>query len=58
MLRPVPTDDDFSEQILKELIQEGFEGELLLTEFKKRKAQIRSAIEAVIKEADQVEKNH
>ncbi|WP_245799751.1 AbrB/MazE/SpoVT family DNA-binding domain-containing protein [Virgibacillus proomii] len=53
VLRPVPTDDDFSEQILKDLIQEGYDGEFLLTEFKKRKAQIRPAIETLIEEADQ-----
>lgn len=54
VLRPAPMDEDFSEEILKELIQEGYEGEQLLTEFQKRKAQIRPAVEALIAEADQV----
>lgn len=54
VLRPAPTDDDFSEDILRDLIQEGYEGEQLLTEFRKRKAQIRPAVEALIAKADQV----
>lgn len=53
VLRPAPTDDDFSEEILKDLVQEGVEGEQLLAEFHKRKAQIRPAIEALIAEADE-----
>lgn len=53
VLRPAPTDDDFSEEILKDLVQAGYEGQQLLTEFHKRKAQIRPAVEALIAEADQ-----
>ncbi|TMN18842.1 AbrB/MazE/SpoVT family DNA-binding domain-containing protein [Lentibacillus cibarius] len=53
VLRPAPTDEDFSEDILKDLLQEGYEGDQLLTEFQKRKAQIRPAVETLIAEADQ-----
>ncbi|WP_234031585.1 AbrB/MazE/SpoVT family DNA-binding domain-containing protein [Lentibacillus cibarius] len=54
VLRPAPTDADFSQEILKDLIQEGYEGEQLLKCFQKRKAQIRPAVESLITEADEV----
>ncbi|WP_240378133.1 AbrB/MazE/SpoVT family DNA-binding domain-containing protein [Bacillus piscicola] len=53
VLRPAPTNDDFSEEILRDLVQEGYEGEELLTEFQKQKARIRPAVEDLIAEADQ-----
>ena len=42
--------EDFSEEILKELVSEGYEGENLLTEFKNRKSMIKPAIERMIAE--------
>ena len=50
IIRPVKTiaGGEFAEQILSELIQEGFSGETLLAEFKKRQAQIRPAAEMMI----------
>ncbi|WP_040227318.1 AbrB/MazE/SpoVT family DNA-binding domain-containing protein, partial [Bhargavaea cecembensis] len=44
LLRPVPVEAGFSEEILKELLQEGYEGEELFQEFQKRKAKDRSAV--------------
>ncbi len=41
ILRPVPQSDDFSEEILKELVAQGFSGQ----EFQKVKSQIRPAVE-------------
>lgn len=52
VLRPAPTEVDFSEEILKDLVQEGYEGLQLITEFQKRKSQIRPAVEALLAEAD------
>ena len=42
---------EFSEQILAELIEEGYSGKKLLDEFKKRQARIRPAVESLIEEA-------
>ena len=42
--------EDFSEEILKELVSEGYEGENLITEFKNRKSMIKPAIERMIAE--------
>lgn len=48
------TDGDFAEQILAELIVEGYSGQELLAEFKKRQSNIRPAIESLLKEAKTV----
>ena len=46
------TDDgEFSEQILADLISEGFTGKALLDEFKIRRQKIRPAVESLIAEA-------
>ena len=56
VIRPVKTvsGGEFAEQILAELIAEGFSGETLLSEFKARQAQIRPAVEAMLSEAENV----
>lgn len=54
VLRPAPTDADFSQEILKDLVHEGYEGEQLLQAFQERKAQIRPAVESLITQADEV----
>lgn len=56
VIRPVKQESggEFAEQILEELIAEGFSGEELLTEFKVRQAKIRPAVEAMIAEAEEV----
>ena len=54
VLRPVRTNSggEFAEQILTELVAEGLSGNELLTEFRKRQAKVRPAVEAIITEAE------
>lgn len=56
IIRPIKTvsGGKFAEQILSDLIQEGFSGQQLLTEFKKRQAQIRPAAEAMLSNAEKI----
>ena len=48
------TDGEFAEQILAELIVEGYSGKELLEEFKIRQAKIRPAVESILEEAKAV----
>ena len=51
LVRPIRGQfDDFSEDILADLLEEGYKGPQLLTEFKDRKAQIKSAVGFLIEE--------
>lgn len=50
-------DFDFSEEILADLINQGYAGEKLLSEFKKVTHQVRPAIEKIIEEADALAKS-
>ncbi|PAF27376.1 hypothetical protein CHH61_03675 [Shouchella clausii] len=43
--------DDFSENILQDLIDEGYNGAELLAEFRNRKAQMRNATQSLVQEA-------
>lgn len=43
---------DFDENILKDLVSEGFEGESLIQQFKKRKKEIPVAMDKMISEAE------
>jgi len=54
IIRPVKTvsGGEFAEQILAELIAEGLSGEVLLSRFKERQAQIRPAVEAMLADAE------
>lgn len=45
-------DAAFSEQILEELIAEGYKGQDLLLEFKRRQAKVRPAVEEMLKAAE------
>ena len=45
------SNSEFSEQILADLIAEGYEGQELLIEFKNRQSKIRPAVERLIKMA-------
>lgn len=55
ILKPIVNDEEeFSECILKDLIEEGYQGEELLKEFRKRKMQIRPAIEKILEKANKV----
>lgn len=56
VIRPIKTVDggEFAEQILADLIKEGWSGEELFSEFKKRQAQIRPAVEAMLANAEDI----
>ena len=56
ILRPIKnnTGGEFAEQILKELIDEGYSGYELFDEFRIRQAKVRSAVEAMLEEAKNV----
>jgi len=57
IIRPVRQDTEFAEDILKDLVAKGLQGEQLLEEFKKARANIRPAIKRMIDEAELVAKN-
>jgi hypothetical protein len=55
LIRPVRDGGgEFAEQILAELISQGYSGEQLLSEFKKKQREIRPAVEKMINEAKAV----
>lgn len=55
VLRPVREQggDEFAEQILADLIAQGFSGDQLLTEFKKMQKKVRPAVEVMLTQAEQ-----
>ena len=58
ILTPVKREDAaFAEEILADLIEQGYTDEKLLTEFKKINRKIRPAVEKLIEEADEIAKN-
>ena len=56
VLRPVKenTSGEFAEQVLADLIRQGYSGEELLEKFKQTQRKIRPAVEAMLAEADRV----
>ncbi|MBU7005103.1 AbrB/MazE/SpoVT family DNA-binding domain-containing protein [Phosphitispora fastidiosa] len=58
IIRPVKQETEFAEEILKDLIAKGFQGEQLLDEFKKTRSQIRPAIQKMFEEAELIAKNN
>ena len=56
VVRPVrvTSGGEFAEQILADLLASGLGGEKLLEEFKRRQAQVRPAVEAMLAEAENV----
>lgn len=51
VIRPIHESfEDFSEEILSDLVKEGFSGPELIMEFKKRKGQLGTAVESLISE--------
>jgi len=57
ILTPVKNEDPaFAEEILKDLIGQGYAGEKLLSEFKKITRKVRPAVEKIIEEADNLAK--
>ena len=59
LVRPVreATGGEFSEQILADLISQGYEGQELLNKFKQQSQKVRPAIEKIINEADDLAQN-
>jgi len=57
VIRPVQTSEELSEEILKDLIQQGYQGEELLERFKEMHSKVRPAIEQMIDEAKEAAKN-
>lgn len=58
ILTPVKKEDPaFAEEILADLIRQGYSGEKLLTEFKKINRKVRPAVEKLIEEADKIAEN-
>lgn len=58
ILKPVKQEDSyFAEQILDDLIREGYTGQQLLVEFKKMNRKVKPAIEKLIEEADRIAEN-
>lgn len=55
ILKPVQYNETgFSEEILADLVAQGYSGEKLFTEFKRINRQIRPDVEALVKEADEL----
>lgn len=56
VIRPLKTvsNGEFSEQILEDLVHEGFSGEELIAEFKVRQAQLRPAVKAMLAKAKEI----
>ncbi|ETA81355.1 AbrB family transcriptional regulator [Youngiibacter fragilis 232.1] len=55
ILIPVKSDESyFAEEILKDLINQGYSGEKLLDEFKKMSRKVKPAVEKLIEEADKI----
>jgi len=54
IIRPVRQETEFAEEILKDLIAKGIQGEQLLDEFKKTRTKIRPAIKKMIEEAETI----
>ena len=55
MLRPVREQGggEFADQILADLIAQGFSGDQLLTEFKKMQKKVRPAVEVMLTQTEQ-----
>jgi bifunctional DNA-binding transcriptional regulator/antitoxin component of YhaV-PrlF toxin-antitoxin module len=51
IIRPVPKDTEFAEEILADLLRQGYKDQELLEQFKKTRAQIRPAVEKMLEEA-------
>ncbi len=54
ILKPVKEDYSFAEEIISDLVEQGYSGEKLLAEFKRINRQIRPAVEKIIEEADKI----
>ena len=57
VIRPIRRETEFAEEILKDLVEKGFQGTQLIEEFRKTRSKIRPAIESMINEAEHQSKN-
>lgn len=58
IIRPIKENSgsEFSEQILADLIAQGYEGQILLDKFKENSKKVRPAVEAIMLEAENLAK--
>ena len=55
VIRPlVNNDDNFTMEILKDLVSQGYNGDELIAKFAEQKANIRTAVNILINEADEI----
>ena len=47
-------DDDFTVEMLKDLVSQGYSGVELVAKFVEKRAEIKKAVEALINEADEI----
>ena len=53
--RPLSNDDDnFTMEILRDLVSQGYSGDELLSKFAERRTEIKKAIKLLIKESDEI----
>ncbi|MHB9096057.1 MAG: AbrB/MazE/SpoVT family DNA-binding domain-containing protein [Eubacteriales bacterium] len=57
IIRPIRQETEFAEDILKDLVAKGYQGEKLLNEFRNTRAKIRPAVNKIIEEAELAAKN-
>lgn len=57
IIRPIRQETEFAEDILKDLIAKGYQGDQLLEEFRNTRSKIRPAIKKMIEEAESAAKN-
>lgn len=59
VIRPIETraDGEFAEQILEDLIKQGYSGDELLIQFRKEQKKIKPAVQAMISEARKIAKD-
>ena len=57
IIRPIRQETEFAEEILKDLVAKGYQGEKLLNEFRNTRAKIRPAVNKMIEEAELAAKN-
>ncbi len=54
IIRPIRQETEFAEEILKDLVAKGLQGEQLLAEFRNTRSKIRPAVKRIIEEAEQL----
>jgi bifunctional DNA-binding transcriptional regulator/antitoxin component of YhaV-PrlF toxin-antitoxin module len=57
VIRPIHASEEFSEEILRDLIKQGYQGEELLQKFREMRSKVRPAIQKLIEEAEEAARN-